>query len=88
MGKEEGEREGQRRKGRNCTESFGPSSKLLESRGHTQSAMADGQEASPPGKTCWNDDEVYTTLMMRRLVYLVSEAMGVLLKIVNSIIAS
>jgi len=36
------EREGQRRKGRNCTESFGPSSKLLESRGHTQSAVADG----------------------------------------------
>jgi hypothetical protein len=47
-GEEEGERTGGR-KGRNCTESFGPSSKLLESRGHSQSDDLEDPEPHRPG---------------------------------------
>ena len=58
MGEKKREMEG--RKGRNCTESFGPSSKLLESRGHGQSDDLDGPEPHRPGGRGLpgNDEEV------------------------------
>jgi hypothetical protein len=46
---EKKERERENGKGRNCTESFGPSSKLLESRGHSQSGDQDDPEPHRPG---------------------------------------